>query len=756
MPGGGSGTNPGVNLPTVSINPPSGNYQSAINVTITGTGTTIRYTTNGVNPTSTTGILYNGPISVNTPTLLKAVAISADGQVSTVASASFTFNTINGILVRFKRPANWGSNVHIHHWDAQPSGVISNSNWPGPAMVSLGNDWYEYTFSGITSTNLLFNNGGSGVQTIDLSRTGQGEYYYHSVATSGSHRTGTWSTTHPDFVPVVTVPALDMTVPTITPSLAAGTYTGAQTVALTYGGTTVPGTIRYTIDGTTPTSTTGIVYSGPIAVNTNTTIRAIAVSNNGAVSSVATFAYVINLPDLSIPTVLISPSGGTYSTAQTVSISYSNTTLPSTIYFTTNGNTPTTASGVYTTPFVVSNTGTVKAIAVTSNGVQSSVATASYIIHTEPVNTGTGVDLTQPVVSITPNSGNNSSPISVVLSVNNTSVTSFIYFTLDGTEPTTASGIYTAPLVISTATTVKAMAVSVFGVKSEVVSRNYTFITANTTSGVDLTQPVVIVSPEGGNFTSPIDVTLTVSNTTVPSTIYFTTDGTSPSSVSGIFSIPIRINTATNIRAIAISQNGVVSEEVSANFTFNLPSTTVGADLTKPELSINPASGEYVNKIFVAMSVNNTTVPSVIYYTTDGTEPTTASFIYNRPFEVSESTIIKAKAISQYGVISDEVTRIYNFYATSIVSEQDLFKSNYIYTDVNTGLSILNFSLNSSATVSIKVMNALGFEIENFDAKTLNAGTYEVDLTKIGQTKGVYIAVVVVNGKPNYQKFVVR
>jgi len=47
-----------------------------------------------------------------------------------------------------------------------------------------------------------------------------------------------------------------------------------QTVTLS---TTTPGAaIRYTIDGSTPTETAGTVYSGPVAVNSSGTIRAIA------------------------------------------------------------------------------------------------------------------------------------------------------------------------------------------------------------------------------------------------------------------------------------------------------------------------------------------------------------------------------------------------------------------------------------------------------------------------------------------------
>jgi hypothetical protein len=72
---------------------------------------------------------------------------------------------------------------------------------------------------------------------------------------------------------------------------------------------------------------------------------------------------------LSPPT--ISPGYGLFSTSQTVTIS----APAGTIYFTTDGTTPTTSSQVYSSSLTVSNTTTINAIAVQS-GVSSSITTA--------------------------------------------------------------------------------------------------------------------------------------------------------------------------------------------------------------------------------------------------------------------------------------------------------------------------------------------------------------------------------------------
>ncbi|WP_348641342.1 chitobiase/beta-hexosaminidase C-terminal domain-containing protein [Granulicella aggregans] len=76
-------------------------------------------------------------------------------------------------------------------------------------------------------------------------------------------------------------------------SVAAGTYTAAQTVALT--STTPNATIYYTLDGSTPT-TSSSVYTAPIMVNTSETIKAFAAAINSSPSAVVSASYVLNLP----------------------------------------------------------------------------------------------------------------------------------------------------------------------------------------------------------------------------------------------------------------------------------------------------------------------------------------------------------------------------------------------------------------------------------------------------------------------------
>ena len=91
-----------------------------------------------------------------------------------------------------------------------------------------------------------------------------------------------------------------------------------------------------------------------------------------------------------VSTPTFSPAGGTYTTAQTVTISCS--TSGATIYYTTNGSTPLASSTMYNGAITISETTTLKAIAI-KDGTSSNVAEATYTIKQsgdDPV-TGDGI-----------------------------------------------------------------------------------------------------------------------------------------------------------------------------------------------------------------------------------------------------------------------------------------------------------------------------------------------------------------------------
>jgi N-acetylneuraminic acid mutarotase/protein involved in polysaccharide export with SLBB domain len=160
---------------------------------------------------------------------------------------------------------------------------------------------------------------------------------------------------------------------TPTLSLAPGNYDAVQ--ALTIDDATSGATIYYTDNGTAP-NINSLVYSGAITISSPETIEAIAVAGSYSNSGLATATYNVVLPAAATPS--FSVAQGSYASAQTVTIS--DATSGATIYYTTDGSTPTTSSSVYSAPLVVSSTEIVEAVAVAEGYTPSAVATATYAI----------------------------------------------------------------------------------------------------------------------------------------------------------------------------------------------------------------------------------------------------------------------------------------------------------------------------------------------------------------------------------------
>ena len=165
------------------------------------------------------------------------------------------------------------------------------------------------------------------------------------------------------------------TVQTATPTFNPGSESFNGTVSVTITDATPTATIYYTTDGTTPTSSSAI-YTGAISIDSTTTINAIATATGLLQSPVATATYT---SQTQVATPSFSPPAGTYSSSQSVTIS--DSTPGSTIYYTTNGVNPTTSSSVYSQPLAVSSTETIKAMATQSASTQSSIAAALYTIQ---------------------------------------------------------------------------------------------------------------------------------------------------------------------------------------------------------------------------------------------------------------------------------------------------------------------------------------------------------------------------------------
>ncbi len=154
---------------------------------------------------------------------------------------------------------------------------------------------------------------------------------------------------------------------TVTPASGC-TITG---MTLTFSSASNVGTLSASTGTYSVSSTTGTWTGSSTApvVITNT-----ASSGHARIKVLAVTYSAGGTPSVATPT--FSPEAGSYTTTQNVAISC--TTEGATIYYTLDGNDPTTSSAVYSSPIAISETTTVKAMAAKTGMNNSSIATAVY------------------------------------------------------------------------------------------------------------------------------------------------------------------------------------------------------------------------------------------------------------------------------------------------------------------------------------------------------------------------------------------
>ena len=243
-----------------------------VSLATTTTGASIRYTTDGSTPTSSTGTLYSAPISVAATQTINAIAYLSGWTDSTVASATYTILTAGSAQFSVVNP--W---LPVITFTGNPASLASGSTMTVTATVTPTPDTYAWYLDGAAAASAS-----TSVLTLGASMSAGSHTIALVVGKAGELSSDQFT---------VSVGGAQVASPTF--SVAAGTYTSAQSVALST--TTGGAAIRYTTDGTTPTSSTGTVYSSPINVSSTLTIRAIAYLSGYSDSSVASAAYTINV-----------------------------------------------------------------------------------------------------------------------------------------------------------------------------------------------------------------------------------------------------------------------------------------------------------------------------------------------------------------------------------------------------------------------------------------------------------------------------
>ncbi len=251
-------------------------------------------------------------------------------------------------------------------------------------------------------------------------------------------------------------------------------------------------------------------------------------------------------------------------------------------------------------------------------------------------------------VRFTPTPGSSFSETTyITLSTDTTSTVNY-YYTTDGTTPTTSSTKYASPGIAvnsswSAGKTIKVIAVKSGLENSEVASAFYSF-----SAGVASTPSF---SKAGGTYTS--DITVALTNNESSGTLKYSFNGTTWNT----YSSPIAVSGNGTTKTIYAKVVNVTDKEDSAvlSQTYTISYSQLGT------VVISPAAGSYFST--QAFTLTAPIDGADIYYTTDGSTPTTSSTHYTAPFTLTASAtayVIKAICVKS-GYATSEATNLGSF-----------------------------------------------------------------------------------------------
>jgi len=200
-----------------------------------------------------------------------------------------------------------------------------------------------------------------------------------------------------------------------------------------------------------------------------------------------------------------------------------------------------------------------------------------------------------------------------------------IYYTTDGSAPTSSSPVFSSPISITTSTTFRAMAVYPGYPRSNVALAQYSILLPQA--------PQPTFSPTPSTFSSPQSVKL---SNTANLPMYYTIDGSTPTTGSTPYTTPIAVSQNTTINAITAAYGYLTSGVSSGTYLIQAPVPT-----------FTPASGTYYAP--QAVTISDAVSGATIYYTTNGTTPTTSSTSCLNPCKITVAVTTTLKAIASGG-----------------------------------------------------------------------------------------------------------
>ncbi len=497
--------------------------------------------------------------------------------------------------------------------------------------------------------------------------------------------------------------------PAITP--ASTTVKGGllEGVTITYNGSIANADIYYTTDGSAPSATNGTHYQSPFNVTGSggqaVTVKAVAV-NGASQSNIATATYTFQAPSKPTITVPTSLPGDVTINSEDGGVIYylvNPTTTPQ------NADDVIAGNQIYSGPITINEEGTYSVYAaVNLNGITSFGQPATFTLA-----------YPTPTLTISPNGGNFSDSQEVTISAEDGTAPYTITYAIDGGAQQT----YSAPFTITETSTIVATVTDAHG-KTATATATFTKMTAkqyvriNNISDLKVGKHYLIVCENnegamGGirntNFRSIVTDGITladgVANTLAScQASIFTLGGASGAYTlyDGTYYLAVtsgtQLNSVTSASAtsakwsITFSGNNATINNNSSNKSIVFDSYEsdsyfqfwTGNDQYAKEVQlymeqsiaepvITPEGGTFLNSQKpLEVTITCDTEGAVIYYTTDGTDPTvneqtgavTHGAAYTEALTINENTEVRAIAVKTDGnevLVSEVVSAAYRF-----------------------------------------------------------------------------------------------
>lgn len=371
--------------PPITLAPAAGTYLNAQTVTLSDADTNakIYYTTDGSAPSSSS-TLYAGPIQVSVSETINAVAIDPTLQNSNIETAAYVIqnggNSINfgsgfsstaGLTLNGSAVADNDTRLQLTNGSLSQAGSVF---WSAPINVQAFTTNFEFQLSNAQGNGFTFTIQNMGPTALGGDSAGLGyqniqssvavKFNFYNYENEGSDSTGVYTDGEPPLLPTVDISPSGI-------QLGSGDSIQAK---ITYDGTTLTLSLLDLV--TNDTFTMSQAINIPQVVGGNTAYVGFTGGTGGLSASQKIISWIYTTQAMP-PS--FAPAAGTYSAAQNVSLA--SATSDASIYYTTDGSTPSASSSKYSGPIAVSSSETINSIAISPTLGSSNTVSAAYVIQ---------------------------------------------------------------------------------------------------------------------------------------------------------------------------------------------------------------------------------------------------------------------------------------------------------------------------------------------------------------------------------------